>query len=94
MGGGAAAVVETVALLERPGRSPVESPEDACIKQVVPAAPTGPPVSYQPMGPPVVYAATGGTQGSQAAGMSQQSMCAGVPPTDLREWCLSGERRL
>ena len=83
MGGGAAAVVETVALLERPGRSPVESPEDARIKQVVPAAPTGPPVSYQPMGPPVVYAATGGAQGSQVAGMSQQSMCAGVPPTGM-----------
>ena len=39
--GGAAAVVETVALLERPGRSPVESPEDARVKQSVPAAPTG-----------------------------------------------------
>ena len=83
VGGGAAAVVGTVALLERPGRSPVESPEDARIKPVVPAAPTGPPVSYQPMGPPVVYAATGGAQGSQAAGMSQQSMCAGVPPTGM-----------
>ena len=51
-------------------------------KQVVPAAPTGPPVS-QPMGPPVVYTATGGAQGSQVAGMSQQSMCAGVPPTGM-----------
>ena len=63
VGGGAAAVVETVALLERPGRSPVESPEDARVKQSVPAAPTGPPVSYQPTGPPVVYTATGGAQG-------------------------------
>ena len=34
VGGGAAAVVGTVALLERPGRSPVESPEDARVKQV------------------------------------------------------------
>ena len=83
VGGGAATVVETVALLERPGRSPVESPEDARIKPVVPTAPTGPPVSYQPMGPPVVYTATGGAQGSQVAGMSQQSMCAGVPPTGM-----------
>ena len=83
VGGGAAAVVETVGLLERPGRSPVESPEDARVKQSVPAAPTGPPVIYQPAGAPVVYTATGGTQGSQAAGMSQQSMCAGVPPTGM-----------
>ena len=83
VGGGAAAVVETVALLERPGRSPVESPEDARIKQGVPAAPTGPPGSYQPMGPPVVYTTTGGAQSSQVAGMSQQSMCAGVPPTGM-----------
>ena len=83
VGGGAAIVVETIALLEGPGRSPVESPEDARIKQVVPAAPTGPPVSYQPMGPPVVYTATGGAQNSQVARMSQQSMCAGVPPTGM-----------
>ena len=65
---------EAVALLERPGRSPVESPEDARVKQSVPAAPTG---------APVVYTATGGAQGSQTAGMSQQSMCAGVPPTGM-----------
>ena len=83
VGGGAAAVVETVALLERPGRSPVESPEDARVKQSVPAAPTGSPMIYQPAGAPVVYTATGGTQGSQVAGMSQQSMCAGVPPTGM-----------
>jgi len=35
VGGGAGAVVETVALLERPGRSPVESPEHARVKQLV-----------------------------------------------------------
>ena len=83
VGGGAAAGVETVALLERPGRSPVESPEDARVKQVVPAAPTDLPVIYQPAGAPVVYTATGGAQSSQVAGMSQQSMCAGVPPTGM-----------
>ena len=83
VGGGAAAVVETIALLERPGRSPVESPEDARVKQVVPAAPTSPPVAYQPAGAYVVYTATGEAQGLQAAGMSQQSMCAGVPPTGM-----------
>ena len=83
VGGGAAAVVETIALLERPGRSPVESPEDARVKQVVPAAPTSPPVTYQPAGAYVVYTATGEAQGLQAAGMSQQSMCAGVPPTGM-----------
>ena len=80
VGGGAAAVVETIALLERQGRSPVESPEDA---QVVPAAPTSPPVAYQPAGAYVVYTATGEAQGLQAAGVSQQSMCAGVPPTGM-----------
>ena len=83
VGGGAAAVVGTVALLERPGCSPVESPEDARVKQLVPSAPTGPPVIYQPAGAPVGYTATGGAQGSQVAGMSQQSMCAGVPPTGM-----------
>ena len=83
VGGGAAAVVETIALLERPGRSPVESPEDARVKQVVPAAPTSPPVACQPAGAYVVYTATGEAQGLQAAGMSQQSMCAGVPPTGM-----------
>ena len=83
VGGGAAAVVETIALLERPGRSPVESPEDARVKQVVPAAPTSPPVACQPAGAYVVYTATGEAQGSQVAGMSQQSMCAGVPPTGM-----------
>ena len=80
VGGGAAAVVETIALLERPGRSPVESPEDARVKQVVPTAPTSPPVAYQPAGAHVVYTATGEAQGLQAAWMSQQSICAGVPP--------------
>ena len=45
VGGGAAAVVETIAFLERPGHLPVESPEDARVKQLVPAAPTGPPVA-------------------------------------------------
>ena len=63
VGGGAAAVVGTVALLERPGCSPVESPEDARVKQLVPSAPTGPPVIYQPAGAPVGYTATGGAQG-------------------------------
>ena len=75
VGGGAASVVETIALLERPGRSPVESPENARVKQVAPAAPTSPPVAYQPAGAYVVYTATGEAQGLQAAGMSQQSMC-------------------
>ena len=77
VGAGAAAVVETVALLERPGRSPVQSPEDARVKQSVPAAPTGPPVIYQPAGAPVVSAATGGAQCSQTARMSQQSCSCG-----------------
>ena len=60
-----------------------ESPEDARVKQVVPAAPTSPPVACQPAGAYVVYTATGEAQGLQAAGMSQQSMCAGVPPTGM-----------
>ena len=82
-GAGAAAVIEIIALLERLGRSPVESSEDICIKQVVPAAKISPPVACQPAGTHVVYTATGKVKGLQAAGMSQQSMCAGVPPTGM-----------
>ena len=82
-GGAAVAVVDTVALGERTGRSPGESPEVVRSGQMVPTAPQGQPVVYQPAVAPVVYNAAGGQQSSQAAGMSQQSMCAGVPPTGM-----------
>ena len=83
-GGGTAATETTVALLERPGRSPGESSEGATrTGQLVPSAPMGPPIVYRPAEAPKVYNAAGGHQGSQMVGMSQQSMCAGVPPTDM-----------
>ena len=80
--GGGAAVADTVALVERTGRSPQKFPEGVQSSQVVQTAFKGPPVIYQPVGAPVVYAA-GGQQCAQAAGMSQQSMCAGIPPTGM-----------
>ena len=58
--GGGAAVVDTVALVERTGRSPGESPEDAQSSQMVHAAPKGLPLIYQPVGAPVVYGLAGG----------------------------------
>ena len=80
--GGGAAVVDTVALAERTGRSPGEPPEGAQSNQVVQAAPKRLPVIYQPAGAAVVYVACG-QQCAQAARMSQQSMCAGGPPTGM-----------
>ena len=79
---GGGAVADTVALVERTGRSPQKFPEGVQSSQVVQTAFKGPPVIYQPVGAPVVYAA-GGQQCAQAAGMLQQLMCAGIPPAGM-----------
>ena len=57
--GGGDAVVNTVALGERTGRSPRESPEVVRSGQIVPTAPQGLPVVYQPAGAPVAYNSAG-----------------------------------
>ena len=65
--GGGAAVADTVALVERTGRSPQKFPDGVQSSQVVQTAFKGPPVIYQPVGAPVVYAA-GGQQCAQRPG--------------------------